>query len=886
MFVGYYALYRHKTLTNGKLWLTISLDQFAGEERDKMSEKSGRAESGLMRRPRLDALLEKAFAKPVVTVVAGAGCGKTSAVYSYLQSSRLRTAWVQLSEADNLPARFWDNFAGAIGQRSPALGEKIRRQEMPADKSGLYQFAGMLSDELRPRYRYALVFDDLHLIHESAVLWFIRALAGANLAGAHASGTIALISREDCGFDGEKLAALGRLAQIGEEDLSFTKAETLDLFRFFGVPMSPALMSGVSEIYAETEGWAFLTALAGRLLQKRPDGMKYIRDALRHNVSVIIENELFLENSPEMDKFLAKLSLIDHLAAGLVSLLEDGDRLIRELLRSTSLVRYDAYMDVYYVHHLLRDCLLQKQYLLSAGEKRQTCLTAAAWCLEHDYKMDAAGYYAQAGDYRGVVDIVYRYPQFLPMDAAALLFDILDGAPPDLEKEMVSLHSYRGRLLLSLGEIGRAVEEMQAVIQKAEALEDAPDNRRRLMGAYYVLGHAHMLSCNDTGAYDFAEYFRKADEYGQGCGFVPRGSMRVATVAPYILRIGKSGAGGPEAYIEALAEAVPHAARLMDGCMRGLDDLARAELAYYRADIAGCRRYAMQALCKAREKGQYEIGNRALFYLVRAGLAAGKYPAARDAMQQMEAQLDIPEFLNRYIRYDIQTGWFYGSIGQKEQVAEWLKSDFAVSRSQTVVSNYEDFARAKYYLAEQQYHTLLAMLESRTGKFDVGRYLLGEIAIAAHRAVCLYNLKDTQGAFGALRQAYALAAPNGFHMIFIELGNHMRTLAAAAQKAGCSGVPGAWLEDMQTKASTYAKRVGQVRGQYRQAEGLEDGVQLTPKETDLLRDLSQGLSRTESAASRGISVNTVKMMLQYIYEKLGAESSIDAVRIAVSKGLL
>ncbi|MDR2686710.1 MAG: hypothetical protein LBB75_03085, partial [Oscillospiraceae bacterium] len=451
-----------------------------------VSETPARPESSLMRRPRLDALLEKAFARPVVTVTAGAGCGKTSAVYSYLQSSRLRTVWVQLSEADNLPARFWDNFANAVGQHSPALAENIRRQEMPACKTELYRFADMLADEMKPRCRYALVFDDLHLIHESAVLWFVRALVSAmwsgSIARTHPGNTIVLISREDCGFDGEKLEAEGRMARLGAEDLNFTKSETLELFRFFGVAATPALMSGISGIYADTEGWAFLTNLAGRLLQRRPDGTKYLRDALRHNVSVLIENELFLENSPEMNHFLAKLSLIDHLAAGLISLLEDGDRLIREILRSTSLIRYDAYMDAYYVHHLMRDFLLRKQCLLSDEEKREVYRTAAAWCLEHDYKMDAAGYYAQAGDYQGVIDIVYMYPQFLPMDAATLLFDILDGAPPGLEKEIVSLHSYRGRLLLSLGKLDQAIEEMQAVIQSIEPLEDTQDNRRRLMG--------------------------------------------------------------------------------------------------------------------------------------------------------------------------------------------------------------------------------------------------------------------------------------------------------------------------------------------------------------------------------------------------------------------
>jgi LuxR family maltose regulon positive regulatory protein len=324
----------------------------------------------------------------------------------------------------------------------------------------------------------------------------------------------------------------------------------------------------------------------------------------------------------------------------------------------------------------------------------------------------------------------------------------------------------------------------------------------------------------------------------------------------------------------------------MQGCMYGLDDLVRAELAYYRADMPKCRQYAMQALHKAREKGQYEIENRALFYLLQAGLFAGKYRPIKDILRQMDEQLDNPDFINRYVRYDIQTSWFYGSIGQKENIADWLKSDFTASHTRTVIANHDDFARCKYYLLEQQWPTMLAMINSRAGSFDIGRYLLGQIGLAAHRAVCLYNLKDVEGAFEALRQAYDLAAPNGLYMSFIELGNHMRTLAAAARGASFGGVPDAWLETIQVKAATYARQVGQVRAQYRLAEGLDDGVQLTQREMELLEDLSHGLSRAEVATARGISINTVKVALQYIYSKLGAENSMQAVRIACAKGLL
>jgi len=845
-------------------------------------------ENGLLRRQRIDSLLEKALERPVVTVVAGPGCGKTCAVNAYLQGGGVNALWVQLSEADNRPARFWENFSRTMTLGHGLVTDKLRRQEMPANQAGLLQVAGIIADEIRPRYRYAIVFDDLHLIRDTAVLWFIRAfahnLASGRLERFNAGNSIILISREDCGLDSARLPA-DRVAQIGEQELNFTKGEAMEFFRLMGAAAAPALLSDLDAIYAETEGWPFLVNVAGRLLNRNPNNVKYIRGALRHNVSMLIENELFLHNSPEMNKFLAKLSLVSCLTADFISRLENGAELIRELTQHSSLVRYDTYMNAYHIHHLAQDFLLGQQKLLTEEEKRGVYAAAALWCEEHELKMEAAGYYAKAGDYGAVVGIVYQFPQIVPFDAAAMLFEILEGAPAEFEAELPWIH-YRARLLLCLGKIDQAIREMREKIRRLEPLEDTPDNRRILGGAWYMLGSAYMLMCSADGGYDFAEYFRKADECYKGTGFVPFGSMRTATLAPYIIRIDRGDKGEPEKYIKALDQAVPYVSHIMDGCMAGLDDLARAELAYYRADIARCRRFTMQALFKAQQKGQYEIENRALFYLIKAGLASGKYQPIKEALRQIEEQLSNPDFINRYIRYDIQTGWLYGSIGQKENIADWLKSNFSISHSATVLSNYEDIARAKYYLSEQDYNALLAMLNSRTGGFDITRYLFGTIGLEVYRAICLYNLKDRGGAMETLRRAYALAAPNKLDMVFIEQGNHMRTLAAAAQREGTAGIPAAWLGRIETKASTYAKRVGQVRSQYRLEAGLDGSAQLTQKETDLLSDLSHGLSRTEIASARDISINTVKMMLQYIYEKLGAENSMDAVRLAFAKGLL
>jgi LuxR family maltose regulon positive regulatory protein len=64
---------------------------------------------------------------------------------------------------------------------------------------------------------------------------------------------------------------------------------------------------------------------------------------------------------------------------------------------------------------------------------------------------------------------------------------------------------------------------------------------------------------------------------------------------------------------------------------------------------------------------------------------------------------------------------------------------------------------------------------------------------------------------------------------------------------------------------------------YKTANNIVDEIKLTNREMEILRDLSQGLSRTEIAASQNISANTVKMSVNIIYEKLGANSYADVI---------
>ena len=64
------------------------------------------------------------------------------------------------------------------------------------------------------------------------------------------------------------------------------------------------------------------------------------------------------------------------------------------------------------------------------------------------------------------------------------------------------------------------------------------------------------------------------------------------------------------------------------------------------------------------------------------------------------------------------------------------------------------------------------------------------------------------------------------------------------------------------------------------------GPELTPRELQAITLLSQGLSNREIATRLGVSEDGAKIHLKHINEKLGAKDRVDAVAIAIRKGII
>ncbi|MDR2163054.1 MAG: LuxR C-terminal-related transcriptional regulator [Clostridiales Family XIII bacterium] len=835
--------------------------------------------SCIMARPRVDTLLSDALEKSVTLVYAGEGCGKTYAVYSYLMGIDARISWVQLSESDNDPSRFWENICNSVSRTCRECATELSGMGFPGAGERYGRSYDKVLNMLKPNVRYVLVFDDVHLIKDPDVMSFMFALAENPLPGvAHV-----FISREETISPYDVNPSDDDFMIIDENDLLFTKIEVADYLSVLDIDITSAL---VDEVYTASEGLAHLVNLAGKLIKKRPDATKNIRSALRRNITKLIDENFFESSMEEMKKFFIKLSLLDHLSDNLVHSLPGGADMIENAMRKTSLIRYDTYMCSYHLHHLFIEFLRDKEGMLSDEERTETYRVAAEWCSENNYRLEAMGYYEKMGDYVSIIRIADSMQLDIDFHSGAYLLAILERAAPNVFEKNPDARVLYTRMLLSLGRIDDAIEKLEEFISAMESRKVSKADASILVWLYSNLGFARIIKATDTGEYDFADTFGKAAAYMKKSGAKSAPTTVNASIMPYACVVGSSRSGEPEKYIDEIKRAIPFTVHALGGCLYGSDDLTISEAAYYRGDMSSCERYAIQSCLKAREMGQSYIEGRALFLLLRMNLCRGRYPKIGEVLAQHEELVKKFKIYLQCMQHEVMLSWYYGSIGEMDNVAPWVRSDFLSAEPDAYITGLEDMAKLKYYLAEKRYHAMLAFLDRRPESHGIRKFLLGRIEMAAVEAVCLYNIKDRKGAIAALENAYEMSAPNAFDMPFIELGNSMRSLAGAALRGNDAGIPQDWLEQIRSKSATYAKRIAHVKSKYRQETGKDGDIQLTMKEREVLHDMSQGLSRTEIATYRGISVNTVKAMIQIIYEKLGADNSMDALRIAISKDMI
>ncbi|MDR3192278.1 MAG: LuxR C-terminal-related transcriptional regulator [Treponema sp.] len=848
-----------------------------------------------LERPRIRKLLGEAVQSPVVTVSAGEGYGKTWAVYSFLLNSDAVKFWIQISEQDNRGIHLWENEIDAVSLYNPELGNRLLRMGFPETNRQFDQYHRLIERLIKPDRRYILAFDDFHLIHNSRILDFLNLYLSAPFP----SMSSVLIYRKEPDINNVALLSKGILARISEEDLRFNREETAEYFENQGVFLAE---EDLDHIYHSTEGWPLLLNLVARNMRGKETGEKaYSPELMRKKFAKEIEDSFFSSLSGDMRKLLIKTSLIEHRPRELLERLSPQKELIAEMGKITPMIRYDPYIYGYHTHTILLEFLREKQGELLPEEIRQVYALAAVWCMENGLRTEAARYYEQAGDYRGIVKLVYRFPGLMPGKTAAFFMDLINRQPGEDEnggEEYLNLLRYtvRPKLLFALGRFEEAGAECHRIIRRFESLPLTPQNLKILVLNYICLGSITLFTCRFTKNYQFLPTFEKALHYYEKQPFQVEESLAQCSLPSYVCQVEYPAEKGLfEFSIQGLASVEACTSRILGGFLSGASSLAWSELYYFRGDIDAAEKYARQAVFQARKNLQYETENRGLFFLLRISIHTGDREEIENLFRQLENQLERNDFFNRFILYDIVSGWFYAQIGNTGRMAPWLKNSFEKSELSDLFRPFEVMVKVKHAFSEGRYGAIPRILETQDTARGIESFYTGKLEALLLKSAAWYRLGSTHTALTGLEEAYKIASPQSFDMPFIELGEDMYLLAGAALSSEKNSMPTEWLEKIRNRASAYGKRVSVLAESFQQTgrEASEQGLPenspvpvLRRREEMVLRALSQGFTREEIARHEQISLNAVKEDIKNLYEKLGALNRADAIRIANSMGLL
>src|SRR5215468_813642 len=275
-------------------------------------------------------------ARPIVSVVAPAGYGKTTLLAQWAECDGQAFAWVSVDEGDNDPRVLLTYIAAALDAVEPVAQRVFDALASPAASVPGSVVARLCSAFASITSPVTLALDDVHLLHNREGQAALSVLAERVPAGSR----LVLASRDQPPVRIARLRAEGRILEIGAGDLSLTAGEAASLLAAAEVVLDEA---GVAELHRRTEGWAaglYLAALYLREGGSLPGAAASFGGDDRF-VSEYVESEFLARISARQRAFLTRTAVLERMSGPLCEAVLDQPEAaatLAELARSNLLL--------------------------------------------------------------------------------------------------------------------------------------------------------------------------------------------------------------------------------------------------------------------------------------------------------------------------------------------------------------------------------------------------------------------------------------------------------------------------------------------------------------------------------------------------------------------
>jgi LuxR family transcriptional regulator, maltose regulon positive regulatory protein len=355
------------------------------------------ARPGAIGRSSLIERLVRGDPRPIVSVVAPPGYGKTTLLSQWAEANGQAFAWVSVDEADNDPKVLLSYVAEALDAVEPIDDRVFEALASPSSSvpgSVVLRLSSAFSAMTSP---IALVLDDVHVLHNSECRAAVSMLADHVPRGSR----LALSGRAEPPLRIARLRAEGRILEIGPGDLSLSPSEAASLLRNAGVAVGD---DEAADLQRRTEGWPaglYLAALyineggsAGQAAVSFGGDDRFVSDYM--------ESEFLSRISRQQRSFLTRTAVLERMCGPLCDAVlgQSGSAAVLANLGRSNvlLVPLDRRGEWYRYHHLFRDMLLAELHRLEPGLMPVLQSRAASWCLHNGLPEEALDYAMAAGD--------------------------------------------------------------------------------------------------------------------------------------------------------------------------------------------------------------------------------------------------------------------------------------------------------------------------------------------------------------------------------------------------------------------------------------------------------------------------------------------------------
>jgi len=865
--------------------------------------------------------LESNISKPLSLMVAPAGYGKSIIVSQWLERTRARYAWFSIDEEHNTLRLFLSYVFVAIQKIFPGSLEQLAHMMQAYELPPLKTISNYLINDLdKISDEFILVLDDFHNIHEKSILKLIAEL----LRFPPENMQLSILSRRDPSISLSSLRTQGRIVEIRTKELCFSESEIALLFkRLLKFDLDWDI---TKELLEKTEGWVVGLRLASLTFNVKENAVSELGNVKVDSplVAEYLIGELLSKQSIEIQECLLLSSILNRFCPELLDVIcssvykeksreSTGLKFLKYLISANLFViPLDDENKWFRYHHLFQNLLQQElKKQKSTDHINKLHRSVGLWFEKNNYLDEALQHFLYAGDTSHAIRLIDHNRYNLMNNEKWYKLELwLNMFPPEIIKKNVILLSTQAYLFEFLGEFYKAFENIGQAKQLLNNHNLSASIRKKIRGEVSTLEMEQHIILGDG-------------EKGIQCG--KKALQLLPAVAHHILSysIGFQVAGYQ--MIGKMEEGI----RILDETNKKLSLPPGIIQARFKTFLSGI--YWMEGDLEAVKTAAYQclrIGEdfRLPESITFARYFLGIYHYCRNNLVQSEKYLMAIINDDYFVRptYLVNSTFvmalLYKSKGRKKKLVQSIKKlldriretsykdsfsliqaiqvELAIrhneldrAEEQAKEATFSQFPPAWYFYVPQLTPIKLMLLQNTNKSLQKAMEQLNEldtylnkinrntirIEVLALKALIFKAQNNETVALKMLMELLSLAEPGGNIRTFVDFGNPMNELLKLYRKTSGENLYVDELLKAFEEETPSEDNILEKEDMALSNEKAESFNALTPREIEVINQVTAGLKNKEISENLFVSDETVKKHLSNIFRKLKVTNRIELV---------